>query len=85
MLPNPNFLVSEVELPELPDGQETEKSNFLRKDKKGYPGFLIYFSLGNSTSLTVKLGLGNIGHMDFWSYDRLSGAVQAHTLKLYNS
>ena len=33
----------------LPRRAKTEKSNFLRKDKKRYPEFLICFSLGNST------------------------------------
>ena len=50
-----------------PDEQKTEKSTFLRKNKKRYPEFLICFSLGNSTLLTKKLALGNIGHMDFWA------------------
>ena len=44
---------------------KTEKSIFLRKNKKANPGFLICFSLGNSASLIKKLGSGNIGHMDF--------------------
>ena len=44
---------------------KTEKSTFLQKDKKGYSGFSICFSLGNSASLTKKLTLGNFGHMDF--------------------
>ena len=48
------------------DRLEREKWNFLRKENKSGPEFLICFSLGNSTSLAKKLGSGNIGHMDFW-------------------
>ena len=88
MLPDPNFLVSEVELPKekhiknpeprilllrrkvhfsvFPRRMKTQKLTFLRNIKIRGSGFLICFSLGNSTSLTKKLGLGNIGHMDFW-------------------
>ena len=102
MLPNPNFLVSEVELPKekhiknpeprilllrrkvhfsvFPRRMKTQKLTFLRNIKIRGSGFLICFSLGNSTLLTKKLGLGNIGHMDFWVYDSISGAVQAPTL-----
>ena len=84
MLPDPNFLVSEVELPKekhsknsgplfgkvhftlFSGSSENRKMDFFPKREKSGPEFLICFSLGNSTSFTKKLGLGNIGHMDFW-------------------
>ena len=66
------------------DGLETEKSTFFWNTQKPYSGFLVCLSLGNSATLPKKLGSGNTRHMDFWVYDSISPAVQAHTLKIGN-